>query len=142
MWRRFTAWASGTWIARKWMGAPPVEEFDTASADDDERARRVLALWEGYRKKNFMEVAEMSAQDALTAQQDDTVTTCFVDCRTEEERSVSVIPGSISKEALLQHLSCDPAWHTGKTVIVYCTIGYRSAQFTQELEHEYPDLAA
>lgn len=52
----------------------------------------------------------------------------LVDARTEEERAVSMLPGAIEPEAL-----GDTPRGDGRRVVVYCTIGMRSAALTQRL---------
>lgn len=52
-----------------------------------------------------------------------------VDVRTKVERKPSMIDGAISKEEFEKNKSR----YKGKMVIPYCTIGYRSAKYTQEL---------
>lgn len=52
----------------------------------------------------------------------------LVDAREAEERSVSMLPGAITVETLRQSVPADVP-----VVIVYCTIGMRSAALTQRL---------
>lgn len=52
----------------------------------------------------------------------------LVDVRSEEERAVSRIPGSITREAYL----ADPGRYGDRPVVAYCTVGERSARFAQE----------
>jgi len=66
---------------------------------------------------------------------------CFVDVRTEAERAVSVIPGSISGEDFERRVAEQgTSWLNHRTVVPYCTIGYRSAKFTQSLQAKEPGL--
>ncbi len=53
----------------------------------------------------------------------------LIDVRTSEETEVSIIPGAILKKdfQLNRHL------YKGKTIIPYCTIGYRSGLYAKEL---------
>jgi rhodanese-related sulfurtransferase len=53
----------------------------------------------------------------------------LVDVRTEEESSVSLIPGAITKAEFERN----PSRYDGRTVIAYCTSGYRSEKYTREL---------
>lgn len=55
----------------------------------------------------------------------------LVDVRSPKERKVSMIPGAISREAFEQ-LPKDPQ----RTVVSYCTIGYRSGKFTEALRKD------
>ena len=51
----------------------------------------------------------------------------LVDARTERERAVSWIPGSITDDEFEQ----DPDRYAEQTVVVYCTIGHRSAEYAE-----------
>ncbi len=53
----------------------------------------------------------------------------FIDARTPEERTVSVLPGAITVEEFL----ADPGRYSDRTAVAYCTVGYRSAQVTEQL---------
>ena len=53
----------------------------------------------------------------------------IVDVRTPEEYRVSMIPGAITKEQFEQNKS----QYRNRTIVVYCTIGYRSGQYAKEL---------
>lgn len=53
----------------------------------------------------------------------------LIDVRTKEESSVSLIPGAITKFEYELH----PERYKGRTVIAYCTSGYRSGQYAQKL---------
>ena len=53
----------------------------------------------------------------------------LVDVRTKEESSVSLLPGAITKFEYELH----PERYKGRTVIAYCTSGYRSGQYAQKL---------
>lgn len=56
----------------------------------------------------------------------------LVDVRTDQEQAVSMIPGAIAPEQLSMQLEQSPE----ATVIAYCTIGYRSAQYVQQLQEQ------
>jgi len=67
----------------------------------------------------------------------------IVDARLPAERAVSQIPGAISSEQLRERLNESPVSlaDSGRlrlmpTVLVYCTIGMRSAELTRELRSE------
>jgi len=67
----------------------------------------------------------------------------FVDVRTAAERAVSVIEGSLTLQEF-QADEADDCQHQqllqDKTVIVYCTIGYRSGLEATRLHQLYPHL--
>lgn len=52
-----------------------------------------------------------------------------VDAREERERAVSIIPGAIAHEAF----DATKSEFADQRVVVYCTIGQRSAQYVQQL---------
>jgi rhodanese-related sulfurtransferase len=52
-----------------------------------------------------------------------------IDSRSRRERSVSIIPDSISREAF----ESEAARYALRPLLVYCTVGCRSATYTQEL---------
>ncbi len=117
-----------------------VVEADTAEdagkgANDanGELRQKVIAEYEEYKAKSFANVPDISAGELLVREEDggDSGDTNFLllDCRSEPERAVSVIPGAISKG----DFEADPQKFAGRTVIVYCTIGYRSGLYTRDL---------
>jgi len=56
----------------------------------------------------------------------------IVDVRTPEESSVSMIPGAISKSEFEKNR----ARYRDRTVITYCTSGYRSGKYAKQLAGE------
>lgn len=62
----------------------------------------------------------------------------LVDVRTEAERQVSIIPGAISAAEFERTIKDQ----TGKTVVCYCTIGYRSAQYAQAMKQRGVSIAS
>ncbi|MBL7201264.1 MAG: rhodanese-like domain-containing protein [Anaerolineae bacterium] len=55
-----------------------------------------------------------------------------IDSRSRRERGVSIIPGSISREAFESHAT----QHARRSLLVYCTVGCRSATYTQALRRQ------
>ncbi|MFK7874047.1 MAG: rhodanese-like domain-containing protein [Oligoflexales bacterium] len=53
----------------------------------------------------------------------------FIDARSKEERSISIIPGAITIDKLNKN-------HKSSEIIVYCTIGYRSGKTTETLRSQ------
>lgn len=94
--------------------------WTTPPEDDVARLARIDELYSGYRRE-FPEVPEIDATRAVLwlAEHRDVV---FVDVRTEEERAVSMIPGAVPAEEIERH----PSAYQQRTLIAYCTIGYRS----------------
>jgi rhodanese-related sulfurtransferase len=52
-----------------------------------------------------------------------------LDVRSEAEIAVSVIPGAITRA----EYEADPARYSGYRLVPYCTVGYRSRQYTEAL---------
>lgn len=87
-------------------------------------------IYKMYREyqKSFTEVAEISSEDAIKELNDGKI--LFVDVRTDGEMSVSMLPKAISKVDFLG----DTTLYKNKTIVAYCTIGYRSGLFAAEMK--------
>ncbi len=95
-----------------------------------EKVARVEELYAGYRA-SFPEAPELTVEDLLRRlQQGGEVV--LVDVRTEPEQAVSMIPGAISRQEFQRRRQ----EFDGRTVVTYCTIGYRSGLVTQELRQQ------
>jgi len=99
------------------------QSADQQTANTD-NAAVVHEMFEKYAAE-FPDVKRISVAKAKALQKDGEAV--FVDARSEEERAVSVIPGSVPASEF------DPGAAPGKKVVTYCTIGYRSAKLAQEL---------
>lgn len=93
---------------------------------DDEKRARIQGLYEGYNLPLSAE-AEVSPRELAALQKEGAVV--VVDVREAEERSVSIIPGAISKE----HYESNEEDYDGRPVVAYCTIGYRSGRYVDSL---------
>ncbi|KAK9804025.1 hypothetical protein WJX73_003094, partial [Symbiochloris irregularis] len=81
---------------------------------------------------HFPKVPAVTAAELHTLMSSpDAANVLLVDTRTEAEIEVSRIPGSISKAEFEQHKEES----AGKTIIAYCTVGFRSGQYLKPL-HE------
>lgn len=87
----------------------------------------VYKMYTGY-QTDFSDVQDINAKDAINELNSGRL--LFVDVRTTREMAVSMLPGAISKEEFLNNRNL----HQGKTIIAYCTIGYRSGLFAAEME--------
>ncbi|MCA9493323.1 MAG: rhodanese-like domain-containing protein [Myxococcales bacterium] len=90
---------------------------------DEARSARVAELYQDYRAE-YRDVPEVFASDLLAADPGWLV----VDVRPSSERQVSMLPGAVS----LDDLTADPGLLEGRTVVAYCTIGYRSGLWAAE----------
>lgn len=52
----------------------------------------------------------------------------FIDVREPKEIAVSTIPGAITQSQFESH----PGHYLGRSLVAYCTIGYRSSKFAQQ----------
>ena len=77
--------------------------------------------------KEFPEVRDISVSDLKRIAPKPMV---LVDVRPLSERIVSTIPGSISQAEFESNSEA----YRGKLIVPFCTIGYRSGQFTRKLQ--------
>ncbi len=91
-------------------------------ADDASRKALVSRMYARY-KAEFPDAPDMCPEKAVRLAREGRLVP--VDVRTPAERAVSTLPGAVTEEAYL----ADPGRFAGKTVVVYCTIGYRSGRF-------------
>jgi rhodanese-related sulfurtransferase len=102
----------------------------TADLSEAEKAARITELYAGYRAE-FPEAPELSVEELLDRLRGPGEVV-LVDVRTDSEREISMIPGSMSRLEYEQ-LRSDLGEHT---VVTYCTIGYRSGLYTEELRQQ------
>lgn len=105
----------------------PVSVNGERELTDDRKKDAVYEMYRGY-KKNFPSVADISPTAAMALLKQEAVV--FIDTRNPEEMEVSMLPAAIVKEAYLKA----PASFGGKTLVAYCTVGYRSGVFALEME--------
>ena len=91
-----------------------------------ERAERIHVMYADYAAQ-FPGVPDIDVATLLQWQEEKDV--LLVDVRSAEEQAVSRIPGAISRSDFEE----DKAKYSGRPIVAYCTIGYRSAQYTEEL---------
>lgn len=86
----------------------------------------VQALYRDY-KTAFPEVRDISPEELVALRERGPVV--VVDTRTKEEQAVSMLPGAISKE----RFEADRETHRTATIVTYCTVGYRSGRYAEQL---------
>jgi rhodanese-related sulfurtransferase len=81
----------------------------------------------------FPDVPTISAEEV--ARKADSPKTIIVDVRAEAETSVSMLRGALTKQKFEDKYFKDGSFHLepGTTVLVYCTLGIRSARYCQHL---------
>jgi rSAM/selenodomain-associated transferase 2/rSAM/selenodomain-associated transferase 1 len=90
--------------------------------------RDTLSQMMELNRRTFPEADEMDISKVLELMRGGNYV--LVDVRTDAERGVSIIPGAISAHEYERTIS----EHSGKSVICYCTVGYRSADYAQKLK--------
>lgn len=111
----------GAWFAAC-SGARAVAE----DAPDSEKAAAVAEMYQGY-TKDFPDVRALDVEQLDKLQKD--ANPVLVDVRTPEEQAVSMIPGAVSRQEFEAH----PEKYADRPVVTYCTIGYRSGLYAEEL---------
>lgn len=102
---------------------------DSGSMTDVERRAAIEMLTSGY-DAEFPDVPQMTVSDVVATRE--SADEVLVDVREPQERAVSRIPGSISREEFEARRS----EFADKKVITYCTIGYRSSEYAQKLRRD------
>ncbi len=97
--------------------------------DADQTRVEVRRLYDSYRDE-FPGVKSLSAGELVELRAKEDVV--LVDVREEKERAVSVIPGAITREAF----EAEKEKLRERRVVAYCTIGYRSGKYVQELNEQ------
>ena len=97
-----------------------------AALSDAHKKAAVYQMYADYQKA-FPAVADIDPQAAMALWDQGRV--IFVDTRQAAEMAVSRLPGAVSAEQFLQ----DPSRYADRTVVVYCTISYRSGVFAQKM---------
>lgn len=92
---------------------------------DDAKERRIEEMYLKYRA-DFPDAPEIEAAELDLLHADGAL---IVDVREPAEFAVSRIPGAISKTAFEQ----DKERYRDRRVVAYCTVGYRSGLYVQEL---------
>ena len=96
------------------------------SITDGQKREQIEKMYMNY-KKEFPAVQDVSPREAMHLA--DTGKVVFIDVRETDEQSVSRLPGAITADFYL----ADPEKYDDYIKIGYCTIGYRSGIFAQEL---------
>ena len=100
-----------------------------ATMTDEEKYDIVRMLYEKD-KSEFQEVEDISPASAQALYERGEAV--FIDVRTPEEQSVSMLPGAVTE----QELADTPSLLHGKTAMAYCTIGYRSGLYADDMSRE------
>lgn len=99
------------------MAKPPQSDADKAAL--------IQTMYDGFRGM-FEGVPEVTVAELQPMLDDPGVV--VVDVRPAAERGVSMIAGAVSSETF----EADPSAYAGKTIVAYCTIGYRSGLWAKD----------
>ncbi len=108
------------------LGAVWVQAVALAGPAKLDSKKQIEKLIQGFESK--FDVGQVTAQDVMLMQKNK-AKMILVDVREQVERSVSIIPGAISK----QQFEKEKHKHHGAKIVAYCTIGYRSSAYVKGL---------
>jgi rhodanese-related sulfurtransferase len=98
----------------------------SARCKDDDSTACIDSLYEEFRKE-FADTPDLDVETLLRRSGDPGV--IVVDVREPEEREVSMIPDSITRE----QFDADPDLYKQRLIVTVCTIGHRSGHYAQDL---------
>ena len=99
---------------------------DSSTKPDLFKQEKIDTLYQKL-TSDFDDVSEITARELQDFPDEKQI--LIVDVRPDQERNISIIPGAISKEEFEKHSDLNKV----KPIVVYCTIGYRSAKYAKEL---------
>ena len=107
--------------------------FQTVAAGDDltekDKTAHVYKMYDNY-KNDFPTVKDIYPDKALELLNEDRVV--FVDVREEKEIEVSSLPNTVSRGEFMGNQDAYQKF----TIVTYCTVGYRSGKFAEEMEQK------
>lgn len=106
----------------------PVWGCQNTAVSDDLAQQRIMSMYRRYAEE-FPLVESISVKQLQQRQHKQLV---LVDVRSPEEIEVSFIPGAITKKKFEENLDR----YRNATVVVYCTIGYRSGKYARQLRQQ------
>jgi sodium/bile acid cotransporter 7 len=93
------------------------------------RRAKIDEMYAGYRE-SFPGVPALSPDEFRALREEKDVV--LVDTREPEETGVSMLPGALTKEQFEQNMDA----YRDRTVVTYCTIGYRSGLYAKRLKEK------
>jgi rhodanese-related sulfurtransferase len=124
LWGLFTAGLAFAFVTL--MGQQTVQSDDLTDAA---KRQKVESLYNEYHAE-FPEVLDISPQQAMKLIADQK--SIFIDLRDQQEQQVSMLPGAITEKEFMDNFKS----YDDYVKIAYCTIGYRSGKFAQNLQKE------
>jgi len=116
----------------KSSGSERAAQYLVTDSPAMEKKAAMEEMYKGYKKGPLAGVPELTAEELKVLLEDKTKNVVVVDVRMAEEQNVSMIPGSLRKEEFEERESELTALED-TTVVAYCTIGYRSGKYVQQL---------
>ncbi|MEM8719878.1 MAG: rhodanese-like domain-containing protein [Cyanobacteria bacterium P01_G01_bin.39] len=95
---------------------------------EQEKQDRIMTMYRQY-SQEFPLVKGITVEELQLLQQQDR-DLILIDVRSPSERMVSYIQGAISTEEFESNLE----QYQQKTIVAYCTIGYRSGKYAQKMQ--------
>jgi len=110
-----------------WSAAVSWVGLTTSPDSNPERLAQIEEMYAGYAAA-FPDVPALTPRELLSRQAagEDWV---IVDVRPEPERAVAMLAGAVTRE----QVEANPAAYAGPNVVAYCTIGYRSGLWAEEM---------
>ena len=96
--------------------------FQDVPETDEGKKAAAMEMYHDYKSKAFPDAPEISAREVLDRPLGGMI---FVDVRSPEEQAISMLPGALTMESFL----AAPSLFSDRTVVAYCTIGWRSGKF-------------
>ncbi len=103
---------------------------DSGSKPDSALEAEMMSMYQEYRVEAYPEAPEIRVREIDSLRSD--TNTVLIDVREKKEYEVSVIPGAITQKEFEKRKDR----YRNRRIIVYCTIGYRSGEYTEELVEE------
>lgn len=122
-WCRFIFPALAVFVA---VGCAQDSESKPDSALEDE----MISMYQEYRAEAYPDAPEIRVREYDSIRTD--TNTVLVDVREKKEYAVSIIPGAVTQKEFEK----DKDRYKSHQIIVYCTIGYRSGEYTEKLADE------
>ena len=114
-----------------------VPTMDSSRAPQTDGADTRTPAWERTLRlvrKGFAEVPQMTTQQLATMQAHEAAPNIvLLDARTAAEFNVSHLPGAVLASDTRMALDALEANDPERTVVVYCSVGYRSSQLAEDL---------
>ncbi len=104
----------------------PAAVIGSSDLTDVQKKEIVYRMYAEF-KNDFPEVNDIEPREAMKLAAENHAV--FVDVRDPAEMKVSMLPHAITKKSFLEN----PQRFADRTIIVYCTISYRSGKFAEEM---------